>query len=77
MDNARQTGAVLEAHFQFMQWLFPAIARSQAFAKTSFQSQNDAALPAAISLQRGFIRRGDAGKLAPRSNLESSGLIRG
>jgi hypothetical protein len=27
MDNARQTGAVLEAHFQFMQWLFPAIAR--------------------------------------------------
>ena len=27
MNNARQTGAVLEAHFQFMQWLFPAIAR--------------------------------------------------
>ncbi len=27
MDNARHTGAVLEAHFQFMQWLFPAIAR--------------------------------------------------
>jgi len=27
MDNARQTGAVLEAHFQFMQWLFPAISR--------------------------------------------------
>ena len=25
MSNARQTGAVLEAHFQFMQWLFPAI----------------------------------------------------
>jgi hypothetical protein len=27
MNNARQTGAVLEAHFQFLQWLFPAIAR--------------------------------------------------
>ena len=27
MDNARQTCAVLEAHFQFMQWLLPLIAR--------------------------------------------------
>ena len=30
MNNARQTGAVLEAHFQFLQWLFPAIARFRA-----------------------------------------------
>ena len=27
MNNARQTGAVLEALFQFMQCFFPAIAR--------------------------------------------------
>ena len=27
MNNARQTGAVSEANFQFLQWLFPAIAR--------------------------------------------------
>jgi prevent-host-death family protein len=27
MDNARRTGAALEAHFQFLLWLIPAVAR--------------------------------------------------
>jgi hypothetical protein len=28
MNNARQAGAVLAAHFQFMQWLSPVLAQA-------------------------------------------------